>query len=60
MAADDNKLMLSPLTRLMMTFDNELRLDGGRVFDAEFYARLLGMLGLIEKRRDQMLRTMLV
>lgn len=59
MSPSTYKLRLSPLTRLMMTFDHELMLDNGSVFNADRYGRLISMLGLVERRRDHTLKVML-
>lgn len=56
--SNERTIRLSPLTWLMMTLDCELVQDDGRVYDEARYQRLVNMLGHVEKRRDQTLRTM--
>lgn len=55
----DQRLKLTPLTRLILTINNEMELDGGRLFDHQRYERCVSMLKVAEARRDQMLKALL-
>ena len=54
------KIRLSPLSRLYFTLDRELSLDKSIISDTARYDRLLRMQQLSEKKRDVLLRNMLV
>lgn len=54
------KILLSPVTRLSLTFDNEISLDNKGIFTLETYQEYISMMERIEVRRDLLIKNMLI
>jgi hypothetical protein len=57
---DKDKIQLSPLVRLTMTFNAEMGLDMVGVFGRETYEKYLVMHQRSEAKQEQMIRAMFV